>query len=263
MNLQLRHPLPVIVNNRDLRVEFLLEDLVRLGATELHLIDNASTFPELVDWLSFAPAEIEDRQSGRSVPLTIHRWTNCGPRAACRLVQTLRRQWLRQGVEYYATTDSDLFLGTTGNAVLQDFVALHQWICQRRVWGNPERIRIGCALSLDSINDPDSHIRRAELPYWEPSRLILPVDCPAISPTDELYWAPIDTTLAVIRLDPGWNGNYAPAIRVAGLNRKACHAFHSPWHHSPFNRPPDYQWYLDHADPQGTVYTARYVQERK
>lgn len=259
--------LPVIVNNRDLQVEFLLQNLVRLGATELHLIDNASTFPELVDWLAFPPSDITDLATNRTVPLTVHKWTNTGPRAACRLVRQLRQSWLDSGVKYYATTDADLFFGHTATNALQAFADLHTRLtvetAQTAGYVLKPQTRIGCALMLSGLHDPDGHIRTSEAHYWAPSRRLTSLMHPSVGPDDELYLAPIDTTLAVIPLEPGWDGDYTPAIRAASINSQPCYALHSPWHHLPETRPADHQWYLDHADPQGTVYTAHQIARKQ
>ena len=248
--------IPVIVNNRDLEVQTLLLDLCRLGASEIHLIDNASTYPPLVSWLNSAPTHLvrpTPRPDGSydAVKLTIWQSSqNFGPRAACRVANCAREPWTERGITHYATTDSDLDLSSLPDNALQLFAEASAYFS--KCYG--QCTRVGVALSLDLPDVPAARLARSrEQSYWDSRRQVswYPPDPWTTDPV-RMYLAPIDTTLAVIPLDPAWNGDYEPAYRVAGPYT----AKHRPWYHDDSNRPADFRHYLAHANPAGTLYTA-------
>ena len=240
--------IPVIINNRDIDPRPLINQIKRFQELgELHLIDNASTYPRTVehrDWCAWVHdglqvGTLEPMSCDYYCPPIVHRWENCGPRAACRLVNQMRDEWTRQGVEFYATTDSDLDLSGVPADALRQFVELLSM--------NRGIVKVGCALRLDDLSDtPQGRLaRESEAKHWH----IPSIDTPR---RIQAYHSDIDTTFAVYRLNPPWDGSYGPSVRIAGEYT----ARHLPWYHTDENRPPDYQWYLDHCDPQGTFYTA-------
>ena len=233
--------IPVIINNRDLMPQKLLRQILDLrGVGPIHLIDNASTYPPLLEWMSVRSYEFRNVAIWRNS-------SNGGPRAACRLVNTMRDAWTVQGIQYYATTDSDLDLEGVPVDALQVFSH------ELAVTGS--LVKVGCALRIDDL--PDTRVGRAakwnEGQHWKTGFPIgfshIGVGENRVAPA---FQADIDTTFAVYRLNPPWTGAYGPSVRVAGEYQ----ARHLPWYHTDENRPPDYQWYLQHADPTGTVYTA-------
>jgi hypothetical protein len=250
-------PIPVLINNRDLHPGAIVKQCQRLEQAEVYLIDNGSTFPPTLDYLRagdershFVYREFNPAGSGyfRSrLARTPTAVVNGGPRAACWYVAHFRSAWLQRGIRYYATTDSDLDLSRIPRDALTLFASMLE--------EHPELVKVGCALSLADLPDTPAAIRafRSEADYWanDVTSWHRPIGAP-------IYAAPIDTTFAVYRLDPPWDGAYTPAWRVAGPYT----ARHLPWHHTDDDRPADYRWYLDHADPQGTVYTAAEIARR-
>lgn len=234
--------IPVLINNRDLLCRDLVDQCRALDGAEVYVIDNGSTYPPTVEWWEWACGEIARgfqplwRSTGFGDPAGPCgvRAVNGGPRAACWYVNKLRSHWLRQGIQYYATTDSDLDLTGVPADFLQ--VAVRWLMC------HPELVKVGVALDLDMVT---SHaIVEREADFWRRQF--------RSNQRDELaYLADIDTTLAVYRLDPPWDGSYGPSVRLAGPYT----ARHLPWYHTRDNRPPDYQWYMEHCDPSQTVYT--------
>jgi hypothetical protein len=223
--------IPVIINNRDIDCRKLIGQIMSMGgAKQVHMIDNGSTYPPLVEWMDSSKFEDDG--------IHIHRWPNTGPRAACKLVNELREVWTRSGVEFYATTDSDLDLSGVPSDLLTT--------CAHFLGTVGGLIKVGPALRLDDLPDtPQGRLaREAESKHWR--------DRANCSNELECWLADIDTTLAVYRLNPPWDGSYGPSVRLAG----AYQARHLPWYNTDANRPPDHQWYLDHCDPQGTFYTA-------
>jgi hypothetical protein len=253
-------PIPVLINNRDLHPGSIVEQCQRLDQAEVYLIDNGSTFPATRNYLEWPPnpeaIRIAYRGTNGGALCSRARHTallepseilNGGPRSACWLVGMERWGWLQRGIRYYATTDSDLDLSRIPRDALTLFASMLE--------EHPELVKVGCALSLADLPDTPAAIRafRSEADYWanDVTSWHRPIGAP-------IYAAPIDTTFAVYRLDPPWDGAYAPAWRVAGHYT----ARHLPWHHTDDDRPADYRWYLDHADPQGTVYTAAEIARR-
>lgn len=225
--------IPVIINNRDIHPRNIVRHCQRMDGAEVWLIDNASTFPQTIRYRDSPPS-----------PLNVVRWQNTGPRAACKLVNRMREEWTRQGVEFYATTDSDLDLTGVPSDALKFFAGI--------LGANRNFVKVGCALRLDDLPDtPQGRLaRKSEAKHnhhsWPLHNGIA-------------YNADIDTTFAVYRLNPPWDGSYGPSARIAEWhwpNRCDYTARHVPWYHTDENRPPDYQWYLDHCDPTGTFYTA-------
>jgi hypothetical protein len=249
-------PIPVLINNRDLHPGAIVEQCVALDQSEVYLIDNGSTYPPTLEYLRSRHqlAHFVRRQFnlGGSTYfadpfMTIRDVVNGGPRAACWYVAHFRSAWRQRGIRYYATTDSDLDLSRIPPNALTLFTSMLE--------EHPELVKVGCALSLADLPDTPAAIRafRSEADYWahDVTSWHRPIGAP-------IYAAPIDTTFAVYRLDPPWDGAYMPAWRVAGPYT----ARHLPWHHTDDDRPADYRWYLDHADPQGTVYTAAEISRR-
>jgi hypothetical protein len=234
--------IPVIINNRDIDPRGIVKECWRLAGPlgVVHLIDNESTYDN-----TLAALDYWDEFSGRAFPAVVygipivHRWPNTGPRAACRLVNQMREEWTRQGVEFYATTDSDLDLTGVPSDLLTQ--------CSGWLRNHPKLVKAGCALRLGDLPDtPQGRLaRESEAKHWA-NRAFEWVE------RRDVYSADIDTTLAVYRLNPPWDGSYGPSVRLAG----AYQARHLPWYQTDANRPPDHQWYLDHCDPQGTFYTA-------
>lgn len=226
--------IPVIVNNRDLDPGRLIGQIQCLDEVgEVHLIDNGSTYPPLVRWLdSF---QFDSR-------LTVHRWENVGPRAACRLVHQLRERWTSEGVQHYATTDSDIDLDGVPSDALDVFRGI---LSVNRLY-----VKAGCALRINDLPKTDigllakSHEERFWKIDWPQEKMWRVKHLPC-------FEADIDTTFALYRLNPPWNGSYGPSVRVAGKYQ----ARHLPWYHTRDNRPADYRWYMEHCDAGQTVYT--------
>lgn len=238
--------IPVVINNRDLNIRPLIWNLLRLNAAEIHVVDNASTYPPTVAWIErMGPSRKATNRAGRKVPIVIHRGPNRGPRGACAIVREMRQTWIKRGYRFYATTDSDLSLMGVAYNLFETCIDLFS---QHR-----HLVKVGCALRLDDL--PDTAVaqqaRAAEARFWQHS-LGATATTPGRNRVAPIYEADIDTTLAVYRLSPPWDGSYGPALRLGG----DFAARHVPWYHTAENRPADYRWYLDHADPQGTVYTA-------
>lgn len=161
----------------------------------------------------------------KSCPVEVHHLGgNFGPRAAQRLITH------RTDVKYFFMCDPDLDFTGVPKDFLQVFVEALEM--------NAEIHGVGVSLRMDDLPDTPSAISAKRI---EPPATI----------RDEYWFSQGCDTAGVLRRFT-WGGSYA------GL-RSAKHVVrHLPWYHSDSNRPPDFQWFLDNCDPQGTVYTAAY-----
>ena len=86
----------VVINNRDRlsTTRRLVEDLLQRNTEEIWIIDNASTYPPLLDWYNNLPKEVE-----------VFKYDNCGHLAlfSTGLIDTINEDWC-----FY--TDSDIQL---------------------------------------------------------------------------------------------------------------------------------------------------------
>lgn len=157
--------------------------------------------------------------------VTVRRCPNLGPQAP----------WSgRQHVsEFYFVSDGDLDI----SAVPLDF------LCRLRdgLQEHSSVIKAGLSLRIDDL-PPELPLTakalRIETPYWA-NRL-----------DQNWYDAPIDTTAAMYRDSQGWGG-YGPALRAA----PPYTARHLAWYLRPGQIPEDWQYYLDHLNPQGIVWS--------
>lgn len=173
--------IPIFINVRDrfTTTKALAEFCAVLPSADVHLVDNASTYPPLLDW--YATCE-----------MTVHRCENGGPRTPWRFANELR-------TGHYVVTDCDLDLTGVPRdvlTVLRDALDFNSEIC-----------KAGLALRIEDL--PDTSIaktaRTMEAGHWmERFRS----DC------HEWWHAPIDTTFAMYRA--GEVFGYEPALRLAG-----------------------------------------------
>jgi hypothetical protein len=155
----------------------LVDDCRRLdGVTGVTIIDNASTYPPLVEWLATCDCKV------------IRRAKNDGPMSTYRAVD--RTDW-------YAITDCDLDIGE----VPRDALANLRAVMERR----PGIRKAGLSLEIDDL--PATKMIQAVLD-WES---VFWQDRDSQEPA---FWrADIATTFCVQRPGSGWNG-YGPALRA-------------------------------------------------
>lgn len=169
----------------------MVEDLLESGVTEPIVVDNASTYEPLLEWLESRPCRV------------LFRSKNTGPRAAWETLECL--DLMKAGP--FVVTDSDLDLsGIDFSAALADMqAALDRW---------PEIVKAGLSIRIDDL--PETKLAEAaigvEREYWRK---------PTKDPDG--FRAPVDTTFAMYRKGAGWAG-YDPAWRTVHSCR------HMPWY---------------------------------
>lgn len=178
---------PIIINNfnRLSTTKKLVEDLKHLGYTNLHILDNASTYSPLLGYYSTNPCVIK-KLDQNLLWLAVY---NSGY-----INEFLDYPWI-------AYTDSDIQLNPDTPHNFIDIL-----IEKAEKYGRP---KAGLALRIDDLPDNEyaNHFRTWEKKYWEKE----------LEPG--VYDAHIDTTFCVIK--PGTPFDYS-AVRVAG-NFTAVH----------------------------------------
>lgn len=171
--------IPIFINNRDrlTMTRQLAEQCSRLeGISEVVIIDNASTYPPLLDWYA-------------SCPYKIHRLKkNIGPRGL----------WHVGAPDtYFVNTDSDLDIGKVPKGVLRILKEGLDWF--------PKMLKAGLSLEINDIPDnyPLKHlVLQHETGNWE-----------QFIGDHRFHLAGIDTTFALYRPRAEWGG-YGPALRL-------------------------------------------------
>lgn len=206
--------IPIVINNRNrlTTTKKLVDDLQKLGYTQIIILDNLSSYPPLLEWYDNCPVEVVRLQENMG-QLAIY---NSG----------LINRW-PQG-SWVAYTDSDLEL----NPLVSPYFLLDLQIYAEKYGVN----KAGLALRIDNLPKYSEYALRAldvELKYW----------------TEEIgyniYKAQLDTTFGIIKV--GQPFQYE-AIRLGGTYT----AKHVPWYTDWNNMSEEDQYYLDHASPVST-----------
>jgi hypothetical protein len=204
---------PVFINTRD-RVSTLrplVEWLERAGGTHIVIVDNASTYEPLLDYLDSCPHEVVrlTQNLGHTAP-----WLSgaIGDRVAAG--------------QRYVETDPDV---VPDEHCPSDAIEWFGMLLDR----HPDVHKVGFGLRTDDLPRQYRHaeaVRRWESRFW----------------TDEVekdvFRAPIDTTFALHRAEAPLA--MEPALRTGG----AYLARHLPWYADSLHPSPEQQYYLEHAE---------------
>lgn len=216
---------PVLINNFN-RLETLraqLEWLLALeGTISVVIIDNASTYPPLLDFYrSIAFPNVQVVYLG---------FNSCG-KGAAHVAGKLA------GFPRFIVTDPDLLpYPTTPRDVVPHLARLLDRY--------PDYSHVGLSLEIDDLPDhclEKAKIQRHEAQYWYPQARQL---------NNEVYVAPVDTTFAMYR-DTSNVAAYAPALRT-------CRPYtlkHVDWYRDPADLPDEYLYYLRSCTPYATFAT--------
>ena len=171
--------IPVIINNfnRLTTTKKLADDLYKLGYTDIHILDNKSSYPPLLEWYNECPYKVE-RLDGNLGQLAVY---NSG--------------YINKFQGWVAYSDSDIELNSsTPEGFIEKMV---------RVAEKYNKIKAGLALRVDDIPDTTygKYVKWLESRYWKQE----------LEP--EVYNAHVDTTFSVIQV--GQPFTYE-AVRLAG-----------------------------------------------
>lgn len=206
--------IPVFIINRN-RLEPLrkmVDWLVACGMRDIRIIDNASTYPPLMEYY---------RTGISSILVKVYMGSNNGPWAVW-------DQAIFPEDQPYIVTDADL--DPTG--------CPHDMIPKMLdyVMRFPECGKVGAGLRISDI--PDHYKHKAQVLEWEGQFWKKP-----ISP--ELFEAPVDTTFAIYPAGAGFS-NGPHNLR---MNEPYCMR-HEPWYCDEANLSEEEIYYREHADPR-------------
>lgn len=171
--------IPVVINNRNwiTPVKKLVEDLQRLNYEEIHIIDNGSTSPDLLQFYDTLSS------------VRVHHYPNIGPRA---IYDT---GLIKQFKGWVAYTDSDIELNpNTPPGFIETLIE------KAGKWGYQ---KAGLALKLDDI---ESHQFGYSWKNWESKYWMQELE-------KDVYHADVDTTFCIVRKDIPFQYR---SIRIAG-----------------------------------------------
>lgn len=209
------YSIPVVINNfnRLTLTRNLANDLYNMGYHDIHILDNLSTYPKLLEWYSSPDCT----SKFKVVRLT----QNYGALAVYN--SDYINTWLHQK-QWIAYTDCDIVLNPR---TPQNFIEL------LILFANKYSVqKAGLALQRDDLPDNlyGNHYKEWEHRYWTDQAQL----------EKDVYKADIDTTFCVIK--PGQPFDYT-AIRLAGNFT----AKHGPWYTDFHNMDEEETYYLDHS----------------
>jgi len=217
----------VFINTRD-RVTPLVKLvcwLERAGVQHIVIVDNASTYEPLLDYLDHTPHHV------------VRLRDNLGQLAP----------WLSGTIERM-TGDMEFFVETDPDVVPDEDCPLdaldHLYDV---VYRYPEYVKAGLGLRIDDLPDHYAHaeaVRRWEARFWQEEY------------RPGLYIAPVDTTFAMYR--PRTGATMIPALRTGPpyLGR------HLPWYANSRRLSREDRYYLRHAKPGINNWDARRLDAR-
>ena len=202
---------PIFLNARDLvtPLRAMVDRLLTTpGAGHITIVDNASTWPPLLEWY---------REVGSPEIHVVRLGENRGELAPFGIPPA--------ATPYYAVSDPDLDLA----GVPDDFI--HRLIAG--LDRNPDRVKAGLSLRIDDLPEDGpltEAVRRHEARFWE-----RPLD-------GDWYDANVGLTFAVYP-GPARPFRYGPALRAA----PPYTARHLPWYLSPESLDDEWRYYFEHA----------------
>ena len=206
------YDVPIIINNRN-RVTFLkmmIDRIQALGYKNIYILDNESTYPPLLEYYKTVNAKI------------IYLKKNAGYKA---LWETEVFNQFKN--KHYVYSDPDILMAQD---CPHDFVyQLYVSLCKFR-----QKEKAGVALKIDDL--PDNRQKTMVL-EWETRnwKKVL---------SENVYDAPVDTTLALYKPLAFGNAEECEAIRVGGK----LAAQHLPWYINTENLSEEDLYYKDHAN---------------
>lgn len=210
----------------------LVDYVLQLPSAMPIIIDNASTYPPLLEWLSRT-----------SVPV-VRLKENIGHRSPwlANIIKYGDAHRRHFDSRYYVVTDFDLDMSGCPLDVLQ--VLIEGFEKYRR-----EHSLMKAGVGIETSDLPLTSFYREDVINWEKQFWNRQLD-------NQFYYAPIDTTFAVYSCDfkPNFSTEYKTAIRAD----QPYMARHIPWYYTPENITPEIRYYFEEVRkvPSQTVHWA-------
>lgn len=204
-------PVFIICHDRFKPLKKLVDWLEDEGMHNIYLVDNASTYPPLLEYYDQTPYEV------------IRLNANIGHTSP----------WVTGIVSMYAkdqpyiVTDPDVIPAKGSHGAVERFCEL--------LTKYPERRKVGFGLKINDLPDHyelKKHVIAWEKRYWSTEK------------EPGVYDAEIDTTFAVYRKDAGYV--LGPSLRTGGKYV----ARHEPWYIDSANPSEEIRYYRSHADKE-------------
>ncbi len=210
------HNIPIVINNfnRLTTLRQLIGSLEQRGYTNIHILDNQSTYPPLLEWYKSCPYEV------------IRLPENIGFKALWKYAPVRKRFC----GDYYIYTDADVALD---EACPGDIIGhMHRILKYER----PHAFKIGPSIRIDNL--PDHYIHKKDVIDWESRFFEQKVQEGDLL----LYRAPIDTTFALYRPRVGLSRRPSlEAYRMAAPYQ----ILHLPWYEDSAHPTEEEQYYKE------------------
>lgn len=215
--------IPVAINNfnRLEPLKELIDWLERAGMRRIYILDNASTYPPLLEYYESCPHEV------------IFQGKNCGPYG---FWDTSAFERFRRG--YYIYTDPDVVPSEECplDAIEHLFDVLNR---------HPRVAKVGFGLKIDDL--PEHYAGRDDVIEWEGRYWTKKLD-------GELYDSPIDTTFALYR-PYARGGHWIKGLRTGG----AYQARHLPWYEDSENPTAEDEYYRSVIEKRSSHWVGGYT----
>lgn len=210
--------IPVIINNRNLLTwpKAMLEEIKRFeNVGDIWIVDNASTYGPLVEWMSGSPCKILRlaENMGHTAP-----WFSG-------LIHSLKS-------EYYVVTDGDLDLSNIPDDILR--------VLKDKLDNSPSLGKIGLGLDWRSVPNTSpyfNHMLKHEQLRWKKSEVI----------NDVFVDIAVDTTFALYNRPDYFIGG--------GSLSHPYVARHIPWEIVDINENQEFKFYIENASKSSSYKT--------
>lgn len=215
--------IPIIINNfnRVASLKLLIARLEKAGCTNIHILDNDSTYPPLLEYYKTCPYHVH------------YLGANLGFKALWK--SPLCKEFCN---DYYVYTDSDV---VPDESCPDDFMQKFLDVLKK----HPLARKVGFSLHIDDL--PDCYefkdkVLAKESPYFD-----------KFIEQEGIYRAPIDTTFALYRPRVGLSrSRFVEAYRTASPYQ----AHHLPWY-SNTTQPTDEDLYYARSTTHATDWTSQ------
>lgn len=214
--------IPIIINNfnRLTTLRQLIESLVERGYDNIHIIDNASTYPPLLEYYKTCPYKVYMLKENLGFKAL---WKSGLYKKLCK--------------DYYVYTDSDV---VPIKECPSDFI--DHFLSHLKKY--PFARKVGFSLMIDDL--PEHYELKDKVIDWEKNFYVHPIN-------DELFRAPIDTTFALYRPFVGLSrSRQVEAYRTA----HPYQAHHLPWYNDSQHLSDEEQYYINNSKGQ-TAWTSK------
>ena len=204
--------IPIFINNynRLTTTSLLIDALQKRGYSNIHILDNQSTFPPLLEFYKTTDCKVHYLKK------------NYGSKAFWK-----SNLWLQFLNSYFVYTDSDVVpIKSCPDTILEHFYTLLKKY--------PEAHKVGVSLKIDDL--PDTFALKDKVIEWESKYFTKEME-------PNLFIAPIDTTFALYRpFSKAGKRDYSTLVFRTGAPYQAQHL---PWYINNDNLDEEETYYLN------------------